>query len=141
MFWQRIAERRWKEAQEAGAVDHLAGQGKPLPLEDDTHVPSEWRLAFHVLQRAGLAPDWVEAVRGATTRVEGACQDLRLAADDEPDRSSDRWQRALARFEAAVDEANALIDRANLRVPHPALQRPRYASRRLIEQVLGTHGG
>lgn len=34
-----IAEQRIREACERGAFDSLPGAGKPLELEDDSHIP------------------------------------------------------------------------------------------------------
>ena len=38
-FFERIAENRILEAIEAGLFDNLQGKGKPLNLEDDSHIP------------------------------------------------------------------------------------------------------
>lgn len=59
-----LAERRIEAAIAAGEFDRLPGAGLPLRLEDDALVPQEWRLAFLVLRRSGLASDWIEARRG-----------------------------------------------------------------------------
>ena len=51
---QYIAEQRILEAYENGAFEHLEGFGSPV---DNTHyfsVPPEYRMAFHILENAGL---------------------------------------------------------------------------------------
>lgn len=53
---QSIAERRIEEAMAKGDFDDLPGQGKPLELEDDSHVPPELRMAYKVLRNAGCVP-------------------------------------------------------------------------------------
>lgn len=51
-----IAEQRIKEAQERGEFDNLSGMGKPLDLEDDSHVPEDLRMAYKLLRNAGYVP-------------------------------------------------------------------------------------
>ena len=53
---QFIAERRIEEAQAQGLFDNLPGQGKPLELEDTSHVPEELRMAYKILSNAGCLP-------------------------------------------------------------------------------------
>lgn len=137
MRWDWIAERKWQEAQASGALDDLAGTGQPLRLDDDSNVPAEWRAAFHLLRRAGWAPDWVEAARQAQTAVDAAGRDLRRALADHPDRAGEGWLRALDRFGDEVREANRWIDLANLKAPHASLQRPRWDPARLAEGIIG----
>ena len=54
--YERIVEQRIKEAMEKGEFDDLPGKGKPLPLEDDSHVPEDLRLAYKVLKNADCLP-------------------------------------------------------------------------------------
>ena len=42
-FFARVAENRILEAIEAGLFDNLPGQGQPLNLENDSHIPPELR--------------------------------------------------------------------------------------------------
>lgn len=37
-------------------MDDLPGMGKPLRLEDDSHLPPELRLAYKILKNAGYTP-------------------------------------------------------------------------------------
>ena len=52
----RIVEQRIKEAQEKGEFDNLPGHGKPLKLEDDSHVPEDLRIAYKILKNADCLP-------------------------------------------------------------------------------------
>lgn len=54
-----IAEERIREAGEKGAFDNLPGAGKPLELEDDSHIPEDLRLAYKLLKNAGYVPEEV----------------------------------------------------------------------------------
>lgn len=51
-----IAERRIQEAQERGDFDDLPGVGRPLQLEDLSHVPQELRMAYTILRNANCLP-------------------------------------------------------------------------------------
>lgn len=55
-FMASQAERRITQAQKNGEFDHLPGEGRPLALEDDSHIPHELRMAFKVLKNAGYVP-------------------------------------------------------------------------------------
>ncbi len=50
------AERLIRQAQDEGAFSNLPGEGKPLAMDDDSAVPEELRMAFHVLKNAGYTP-------------------------------------------------------------------------------------
>jgi DnaJ family protein C protein 28 len=53
-------EKQIRQAIERGEFDHLAGAGKPLDLSENPFTPAEWRMAYKMLQDAGMAPDWIE---------------------------------------------------------------------------------
>jgi len=48
--YEKIVEQRIKEAMEKGEFENLPGKGKPIPLEDDSHVPEDLRLAYKLLK-------------------------------------------------------------------------------------------
>jgi hypothetical protein len=54
--FDKMVERMIKEAQERGEFDDLPGQGEPLKLEDDRHIPEDLRLAHKILKNAGCLP-------------------------------------------------------------------------------------
>ncbi len=54
--FQKIIEERILVAQKKGEFDNLPGSGKPLELEDDSHVPEELRLAYKILKNADCLP-------------------------------------------------------------------------------------
>jgi TusA-related sulfurtransferase len=56
----KIVEQRIKEALERGEFDNLPGQGEPLPLEDDSNVPEDLRLAYRILKNADCLPPELE---------------------------------------------------------------------------------
>lgn len=62
-FFQRVVEERILEAQRAGAFDNLAGKGKPLQFDDESWVPEELRIAYHVLKNAHVLPPEAELLK------------------------------------------------------------------------------
>jgi len=56
----KIVEKRIQEAQERGEFDALPGRGKPLCLEDDSHIPEDLRLAYKILKNADCLPPEVQ---------------------------------------------------------------------------------
>jgi hypothetical protein len=57
--WRAVAERQIREAIQAGEFDNLPGAGQPLAVEENPYVPEDMRLAFKVLENAGVVPDWI----------------------------------------------------------------------------------
>lgn len=51
-----IAEQRITEAMQRGEFENLPGKGKPLILEDDSHVAPELRMAWKILKNANCLP-------------------------------------------------------------------------------------
>jgi hypothetical protein len=61
MFFSHIiAERKIQEAIRNGELDNLPGKGKPLNLEDESHIPEELRLAYKILKNAECLPPELE---------------------------------------------------------------------------------
>ena len=50
------AERHIVDAQRQGDFDNLPGSGKPLMLDDDSHVPEDLRAGYRLLKNAGCLP-------------------------------------------------------------------------------------
>ena len=44
--FEKIVEERIQAALRKGDFDRLEGRGRPLRLEDDSHIPEELRLAY-----------------------------------------------------------------------------------------------
>ena len=64
-----LVEARIERAIEHGDLTDLPGQGRPLPLEDDTCVAPELRLAYRILKNAGFVPEEVEMRREIMLQV------------------------------------------------------------------------
>jgi hypothetical protein len=59
----QLVEQRIKAAQERGELDNLAGEGKPLELDDDSAVPAELRIAYRLLKNSGFLPPELETLK------------------------------------------------------------------------------
>lgn len=59
----QMAERHIQEALEKGELSGLAGEGKPLILDDDSQVPPELRASYRLLKNAGYLPPELEIRR------------------------------------------------------------------------------
>ena len=62
-FIERLAEQRILEAQRNGEFDDLPGKGKPLALEDQSALPEDLRMAYHVLKNANVLPPEAELLK------------------------------------------------------------------------------
>lgn len=63
LIFSDLVERRIREAIEQGEFQDLPGTGRPLPLEDDSLVPEELRVAYRVLRNSGHLPPELELRR------------------------------------------------------------------------------
>jgi hypothetical protein len=83
-FLDKLVERRIDEARARGDLDDLAGQGRPLQLEDLSSVPEELRAAYVLLKNAGYLPPEVHTRQRITELEALICQAAtpELAAKD-----------------------------------------------------------
>ncbi len=54
--FQKIVEKKIREAQQKGEFENLPGCGEPMTLEDDSHIPEELRLTYKILKNANCLP-------------------------------------------------------------------------------------
>lgn len=83
LYFARVAEERIREAQREGAFDNLPGQGKPLELEDQSLIPEELRMSYHILKNAHVLPPEAELRKEIRT-----LQDLLKYVEDESERKA-----------------------------------------------------
>lgn len=48
------AERHISSALKRGELENLSGEGKPLQLDDDSHVPADLRAGYRLLKMLGV---------------------------------------------------------------------------------------
>lgn len=114
--WESIAERKIREAMEAGEFDNLPHKGKPIPLDRNPFEdPAQW-MAHHLLRVNGFAPPWIEEAGDLDRVIPSLRADVaearRRYAADPPG-----WQRALGGFRLRAEELNRRILSFNLKSP------------------------
>ena len=70
----QLAEHYIEEAIEQGAFDRLPGHGRPLELDDDSHVPEALRAGYRLLKNAGFLPPELQLrkdIESAETLLQG----------------------------------------------------------------------
>jgi hypothetical protein len=58
--YEKIVEKKIKEAEERGEFENLPGRGRPLKLDDDSRIPADLRLAYKILKNADCLPPEIE---------------------------------------------------------------------------------
>lgn len=64
------AERHIENALQKGELSSLKGEGKPLILEDNNHVPESLRASYHLLKNAGFLPPELQDRKEALSLAE-----------------------------------------------------------------------
>jgi DnaJ homolog subfamily C member 28 len=103
--WESIAERKIREAIEAGAFDNLPSKGKPIELDTDPD-PSLW-MAHHLLRVNGFAPAWIEESKDIDAALNRFRRDVRNA----------RGRAAIDELRERAVELNRRILTYNLKSP------------------------
>lgn len=152
-------EQQIREAIERGEFDHLAGAGKPLDLSENPFTPAEWRMAYKMLQDAGMAPDWIEQDKELRRELDKLDGWLRQQAQGQNKKRvkmktlaldkmiSQREHLAQVREQTIVEyrqraaALNKLIDTYNLKVPSADLHRERIRVEEEIQRFLDASRG
>src|SRR5437868_13591656 len=109
--WEKIAERKIREAMAEGAFENLRGKGRPLDLEENPFEDPSLRMAHRLLRNNGFAPAWIEEgkdIEAAIARLRADRGQGRIIADD---------------FRRAAAALNRRILDFNLRVPSLAVHK------------------
>ena len=114
--FESIAERKIREAIEAGEFDNLPHKGRPINLDRNPFEdPAQW-MAHHLLRVNGFAPPWIEEAGEIDRSIASLRSDLAVArrryAADSPG-----WQRTLDGFRSRIEELNRRIRDFNLKCP------------------------
>ncbi|MGX1982057.1 uncharacterized protein DUF1992 [Thermolongibacillus altinsuensis] len=98
IIW-KIAEEKIREAIKNGEFDQLPGFGKPLEIEDISHVPEELRTGYLMLKNAGYISEEVDLKKELMT-----IEDLLRCCDDEKEkeRLTRKLNEKLLRFNAIM---------------------------------------
>lgn len=82
-YFVHVVEERIREAQREGVFDNLPGKGKPLELEDQSLIPEDLRMSYHILKNAHVLPPEAELRKEIRT-----LQDLLKYVEDESERKA-----------------------------------------------------
>ena len=118
---------------ENGEFDELPGVGKPLQLEDESHIPSELRLAHRLLKQNDMTPEWIALGKSIDTMLEDTLTTLRdeyrayrgrlgdAIRSDIPEvrhaEAEQLWASAQTHFRSAITRINAQLLNYNLKLP------------------------
>ncbi len=100
-FFERLAEKRIKEAIRQGQFENLPGKGKPIVFEDDSMVPEDLRMAYKMLKNAGFIPPELQTEKEIKNAL-----DLLDEMQDERER-----YRQVTKLNILVTKANMLRSR------------------------------
>jgi hypothetical protein len=108
IIW-KIADEKIRKAMEDGAFDQLPGFGKPLELDDLSHVPEELRAGYLMLKNAGYAGEDADLKKELMT-----IEDLLRCCEDEKEKERLRQKRneKLLRLDAVMKKRNESNSRA-----------------------------
>lgn len=56
-MFSRLAEQKIEEAIRNGELDQSPYAGKPLPLDDLSHIPEDLRMSYRLLKNSGYIPE------------------------------------------------------------------------------------
>lgn len=94
MDWMNsLIESKIAESMRKGEFDNLPGAGKPLPLDDDAHVPEELRVGYKLLKNAGMLPEELQLRKEMVT-----LEDLLACCRDEAEKTKLRGQLSMKKL-------------------------------------------
>jgi hypothetical protein len=99
-----------KDAMRKGHFANLPGQGKPLKLDNDAHVPEQMRMANKILRDNDLTPGWMAEGQEIDAARDKLVADIRRAAQ------ANQAARLETLREAAKKYNNKVLS-YNLKVP------------------------
>ncbi len=110
-----VIDEQIKDAMSKGHFANLPGQGKPLKLEDDSHVPSHLRMAHKVLRDNDLVPSWMSEGQ----EIDAAREAL-IAAIQRVGRAN---QAAIETLRASATKYNSKVLSYNLKLPQGVIHK------------------
>ncbi len=95
-----IAENKIREAMQKGELDNLPCKGKPLKLDNDSHIPEELRAAYTLLKNAGVLPEELQLRKEIVSlqKLIGYCHQ-----EDERNLLTKKLTQKILRFDLLMD--------------------------------------
>lgn len=102
-----IAENRIREAMSKGEFENLPCQGKPLEIDDLSHVPEELRAGYILLKNAGVLPEEIQLKKEIITlqKLIDCCYDDR-ADDNEIKHLRRKLNEKMLRYDMIMEKRN-----------------------------------
>jgi len=117
--FSKIIEDRIRMAQKKGEFDNLEGSGKPLNIDDDSHIAEDLRLAHKILKNANCLPPEIE-LKKEIRRTEDLLSGMRDTAGK---------HRTLKKLNYLIMKLNAVRDTSI------ELEMPQQYSHKLVERL------
>ncbi len=124
-----LVGRRIDEAIRNGAFDNLPGKGKPLNLQRNPFVPEGMEMAYSIMQKNNIAPEWISDRAELLRRIEAFRQQLQAAIQTyqakrqaggtaaERAQVAQTWHQELQKFSTVLQQLNRQIEIINLKQP------------------------
>ncbi|MDQ0163496.1 DnaJ family domain-containing protein [Aeribacillus alveayuensis] len=104
-FFTLLAEERIKKAYEEGEFKKLPGMGKPLKLDDFSHVPEELRMGYRMLKNANMLDEEVE-LKKEMMRIEDL---IRTCYDqEEREKLKEEWTEKQLKLDRIFEKRKGL---------------------------------
>ena len=117
--FSKIIEERIRKAQKKGVFENLEGSGRPLKLEDDSHIPEDLRLAHKILKNANCLPPEIE-LKKEVQRTEDLLSGMQDTAQK---------HRTLKKLNYLIMKLNAVRDTSI------ELEMPQHYSLKVVERL------
>ncbi|MCZ0757150.1 DnaJ family domain-containing protein [Anoxybacillus sp. J5B_2022] len=102
IIW-KIAEEKIREAMKNGEFDELPGFGKPIEIDDLSHIPEELRIGYLMLKNAGYVSEEVNLKKELMT-----IEDLLRCCEDEKEK-----EQLMRKLNEKLVRWNALMKKRN----------------------------
>lgn len=117
--FSKIIEERIRKAQEKGVFENLEGSGRPLKLEEDSHIAEDLRMAHKILKNANCLPPEIE-LKKEIRRTEELLSGMQDTA---------RKHRTIKKLNYLIMKLNAV------RNTSVELEMPQHYSHKLVERL------
>jgi hypothetical protein len=117
--FSKIIEERIRKAQKKGQFDNLEGAGKPLKLDEDSHIAEDLRLAHKILKNANCLPPEIE-IKKEIQRTEDLLSGMKDTAEK---------HRTLKKLNYLIMKLNAVRDTSI------ELEMPQQYSHKLVDRL------
>jgi hypothetical protein len=117
--FSKIIEERIRKAQKKGQFDNLEGAGKPLKLDEDSHIGEDLRLAYKILKNADCLPPEIE-LKKEIQRTEDLLSGMKDTAEK---------HRTLKKLNYLIMKLNAVRDTSI------ELEMPQQYSHKLVDRL------